>query len=234
MYQVGLNFVWAILKPEHVTPWDLERLHEPLLASTWGEQDLVGDVPKQIFSFFGRFYQLGSRAVGTMISNYHRYKMGLPWVHMPWAVALRHPMIISGLDSIRNSTYVDGRYYRNVGFLNHPNLQSTMKVTDENAKIMHFLDTAHAAGEQVVYVAFGSIFNPCDRMWKEFQIAFKNLKVVWAVRNLPASFDVPAGVLPVEWSPQRQVACLFRIWLFYPLLCRRWHHHSINLTGTSA
>ena len=92
-----------------------------------------------------------------------------------------------------------------------PNLETADLIqhakSDDAARIIEWLDARLAAGQRVLYVAFGSEISPSEPMMRLLAGAFEEaseMHVLWATKARP-TLPLPSRVLVTSFAPQRAV-----------------------------
>lgn len=141
---------------------------------------------------------------------WYRFQLGHPRPLEVWEFdsVLQHPLLLTSLPELSAGLpSLLGPYTFPVGILDHLALEgSGMMKSDDQEKIMTWLDAQLAQKTKVLYVAFGSEVRVgkahASLLVDAFQLG--NFTVLWATKVAP-TVPVPEQVLVTKFAPQRAV-----------------------------
>lgn len=187
-------------------PWAVE----PNVGSIHTRQELYDDPLLLAANTAIRMFGWVMNRVGSTVNMYWRYRIGhsRPMDLWEFDATMQHPMVIMTLPELTagNPTSL-GPYTFMVGILDHPAMGgSGMAKSDDQEKIMAWLDEQRAASTQVLYVAFGSEIRMPAHLANLLVQAFRlgGFTVLWASKVKP-QVEVPDNVLVTKFAPQRAV-----------------------------
>ena len=201
---------WAtpsFLTVQNELPWSLE----PNCGSIHSREEVYGSLPTLLANFGVRLFSFFTLRLGSIVNSIQRFRIGHPRPLEPWEFdcVLQHPLLLQTLPELTaGSPSLLGPYTFMVGILDHPGLGgNSIAKSDDAARIIEWLDARLAAGQRVLYVAFGSEISPSDPMMRLLAGAFEEaseMHVLWATKARP-TLPLPSRVLVTSFAPQRAV-----------------------------
>jgi len=197
--------------PSWLTPQiDMPWATEPNVGSIYSRQELYDSPSLLLANTAVRIFGWLALRIGSAVNMYFRYRLGHPRPIEVWEfdAVLQHPAVITTLPEFTaGMPTVWSPYTFTVGILDHPALEgSGMMKSDDQEKIMAWLDDQHAAAKQVLYVAFGSEVRVSKAHATLLVETFKKggFTVLWASKVKP-EVPIPEHVLVTKFAPQRAV-----------------------------
>lgn len=204
---VGIGWGTPSWMTSHVDmPWAVE----PNVGSIHTRSELHSDPLLLAENTILRIFGWVMLRLGTLVNDLCRFRIGHNRAldASEFDVILQHPMVTMTLPELTagNPTLL-GPYTFMIGIVDHPALGgSGMAKSDDQEKIMGWLDDKQRAGVSVLYVAFGSEVRINAQTSKVLAEAFRlgGFTVLWATKVAPQA-ELPDGVLVTKFAPQRAV-----------------------------
>eukprot|EP00913_Durusdinium_trenchii_P020754 g19494.t1 len=189
---------------------DLPWATEPNVGSIHSRQEIYENPRLLVENTLVRILGFLALRLGSTVNMWYRFQLGHPRPLEVWEFdsVLQHPLLLTSLPELSAGLpSLLGPYTFPVGILDHLALEgSGMMKSDDQEKIMTWLDAQLAQKTKVLYVAFGSEVRVgkahASLLVDAFQLG--NFTVLWATKVAP-TVPVPEQVLVTKFAPQRAV-----------------------------
>lgn len=189
---------------------DLPWATEPNVGSIHSRQEIYQNPMLLVENTLVRIFGFFMLRIGSVVNMWYRFKLGHPRPLEVWEfdAVLQHPLVVTSLPELSaGMPSLLSPYTFPVGVLDHVALEgSGMMKSDDQEKIIAWLDAQLAEKKKVLYVAFGSEVRVGKAHATLLVEAFKlgAFTVLWATKVAPP-VPVPEHVLVTKFAPQRAV-----------------------------